>query len=178
MKLAPNPNAGMIRLCEHDGCEKRIYFTNISGFCELHLAVHRAINAKTRCKSCRGPVQARAKHQICFECQHPRPAWNPTLIVRRIVRAVADALRISERDIVSRSRASLLVAGRSAVAMILRERGYSCPQIAAAIGLADHSSVLNLLKRYDHYAQTFPVLYRVVEKHRGVTMQQLLAVAA
>jgi chromosomal replication initiation ATPase DnaA len=74
-----------------------------------------------------------------------------------LVRSVARARGVSAADVLSRSRSKSLVAARREVAVELRRRGKSFPQIARWLGLC-HTSVMHLcgVRSYGYQPRVAP----------------------
>ncbi len=82
------------------------------------------------------------------------PAIAPD-IVHLIVREVADDLKITRDDIFGPRKFDRFVAARYVLVTILRERGWSYPQMGKMLG-RDHSSIVHLAKFGDKYRRKYP----------------------
>lgn len=90
--------------------------------------------------------------------QHP----NIKIPAMTVLRMVADALLISESEILSPSRFRETVEARSVVVEVMRRQGMSYPRIGARLN-RDHSSVLTLCRSFPRRAAHRPVLGRLAD---------------
>jgi chromosomal replication initiation ATPase DnaA len=88
-----------------------------------------------------------------------------TIYQRGVVAAAASAFRLGEREIVSPSRRRGAVAARTAVAIILREAGYSLPQIGRVLK-RDHTTIMHCLSS-ECMARKVPGFLERLEMARG-----------
>ena len=93
-------------------------------------------------------------------------AWN-------VVESVARDFGIDPIEMTGKSRRKRLVHARSVVAMLLKQRGWSYPRIARAIGRGDHSTALYAVETFDIYAKHNVEVRESYHRHLG-----LMAVAA
>lgn len=94
-----------------------------------------------------------------FRYKAPRPHYGGTVQAEQIITKVCDALDIPREAFCSESRQKYLVAARSLVVKLLRERNttvYSYPRIAEIVGRGDHSTMINSMRKFDHYCDLFP----------------------
>ncbi|NML93781.1 helix-turn-helix domain-containing protein [Novosphingobium sp. TW-4] len=85
---------------------------------------------------------------------------------RMLIRAVAERFNVTEAEVLSAKRSSELIHARAIVAQELRRRGMSLALIGERLG-RDHTTILNLLRRVQSYADSNPVVARcLIEIHR------------
>lgn len=80
------------------------------------------------------------------------PSWykpRRPVFASEIISGVANDFGMGSADVIGKDRRVHYVAARSVVARILRNRGWSYPKIGMAIGGRDHSTVINLVNRFD-----------------------------
>lgn len=78
-----------------------------------------------------------------------------------LIRTVEQMLFLPEGSIKGPGRSRPYVQARGLVAVILRERGLTYPQIGDKLGGRDHSTAIFLVRRYPEYAAVNPALHRV-----------------
>jgi len=82
---------------------------------------------------------------------------------RDVVATVAKAFGLSYAEVVSDGRRTELVCARTVAALILRERGNSYPQIGRYLGNRDHSTIINLVSKYEKRLARHPEMGVVYE---------------
>lgn len=75
---------------------------------------------------------------------------------RDLIAAAASAFSLTYEEVVSPDRHTPHVCARSVAARILRERGNSYPQIGRYLGGRDHSTAINLHRKFDERAKRHP----------------------
>lgn len=93
---------------------------------------------------------------------------NHPPIATQIIFRTADAFKVSVRDLMSKDRCPLLVRARMVICVALRERGHSYPRIAQYINRIDHTSVIYLVKNYQHRVKYYPEMARALELVRAL----------
>ena len=78
-----------------------------------------------------------------------------------LIRTVEQMLALPEGAITSADRDRPYVQARALVSTILRERGWTYPQIGQKLGGRDHSTVIFAVRRYSFYAERDPRLAKV-----------------
>jgi hypothetical protein len=113
-----------------------------------------------------GTVYAPARVEIA-ECAIPDLSPRSH---REVVTSVAKAFGLTYADVVSRGRRTALVCARAVAARILRDRGNSYPQIGRYLGNRDHSTIINLIEKYEARVARYPEMGVVYEllKHAKV----------
>lgn len=103
--------------------------------------------------------------------RHPWPEWYapPTTQVpaAEIVRGVAKEYGVTPEDIKGKARSTIYVTPRSVIARILRDRGLSYPVIGRLMGGRDHSTIMNLLRRFDDRRERDPFMMSVYRAWKG-----------
>lgn len=94
-----------------------------------------------------------------YEFDPPRRAID-------IVGHVASAFGLDAEDITGKDRGAHLVDARSVVAKLLRERNHSYPQIGVVLGGRDHSTIINLIDKFDIYERRNPLVGMAFEELR------------
>lgn len=90
-----------------------------------------------------------------------RVSVAPLLIDR-----VSEALGISHGELIGEGRSYRFVMARAVVARVLRDRGWATTQIGRALR-RDHSTVINLLKRWPHWSAMSAEAAAAYEAERG-----------
>lgn len=97
----------------------------------------------------------------------PWPKWfkphGTRMPVSMIIKGVAFDFCVTPEQLISTTRSSSLVAARSVIARILRDRGHSFPVVGRLLGGRDHSTIMNSIRMFDIYAERDP---RVKEAYR------------
>lgn len=104
------------------------------------------------------PAEERPKRQA-FRYRRPAQPYTVTKYASRLIDDVCAALDIPREAFSSDSRQKFLVAARALVVKLLRERSvtlYSYPRIAEIVGRGDHSTMINAMRKFDHYCTLFP----------------------
>jgi len=78
----------------------------------------------------------------------PRSDWKADL------RALADFYGLTVEDITGKSRTKRIIPARHHAMAVLRQRGWSYPEIGRKLGGRDHSTVIHGIK--NHYERTRP----------------------
>lgn len=89
----------------------------------------------------------------------------PPFTEAALIRSVASDFGVTSNDICGRGRTTELVHARGVIAKILRMLGRSYPQIGKALGDRDHSTVINLISKFDTYLKTSDVVRLSFETH-------------
>jgi transposase len=97
---------------------------------------------------------------------------------KEMVRIVSPICGATPQAILSGSRYRPPVLARMAIARALRDRGVSLSVIAKAIGRGDHSTVHNLLGKFDGYARLYPTLGKAYEAIKHAEAQAAERMAA
>ncbi|ABD27445.1 hypothetical protein Saro_3010 [Novosphingobium aromaticivorans DSM 12444] len=95
--------------------------------------------------------------------KRPRLFAKVTVPSNVALKKVADALRISEAEILSGSRFAETVDARSVVAEIMLRQGMSYPRVGRRLN-RDHSSIINLHRKFPHRASRRPILAKLVDQ--------------
>lgn len=85
---------------------------------------------------------------------------------RALIASVARDFDMNPDDLTGKRKGSPYVHARSVVARILKERGWSAPEIGRKIGGRDHSSVLNSIKNFDIYDKMNPLVGESYRAHK------------
>lgn len=91
------------------------------------------------------------------------PYKSVTITAKDVVRTVADALDVPERDILGNSRFAPHVVARATCIKILRDAGMSFPTIGHRL-VRDHTTVRHAYLNYDRYAARNPRVVALVER--------------
>lgn len=108
-------------------------------------------------------AMARWRRQIGAETKKAGPPIIPALLSGDIVEAVASIFGCSRSELRSDKKAPHLVDARCAITVLLKGEGKSYPYIGSLLN-KDHTSALNLFRRYDQRATDNPLLREVVER--------------
>lgn len=112
----------------------------------------------------REPIVERTKDYIVIET----PLCNPFLgafMADNLVKSVARDFKLTAHDIRSDRRFKGLVHARAVIARILKERGWSYPRTARAIGRGDHSTAMNSVDKFTIYARENPLVQQSYDRH-------------
>lgn len=82
---------------------------------------------------------------------------------REVIETVARAFGLSYAELLGRGRRTALVCARTVAARILRDRGNSYPQIGRYLGNRDHSTIINLVVKYEKRLARHPEMGVVYE---------------
>ena len=107
--------------------------------------------------------------QKTFRYKSPKPSYGGTTYAAELLKQVCDGLQIPVEAFRSESRQKFLVAARALVVRLLRERNpaiYPYPRIAEIVGRGDHSTAINLMRKFDHYCTLFPEIAALYLKLR------------
>jgi hypothetical protein len=116
------------------------------------------------------PARARA-HPVSFtpDKRDPDPALAPAqsfFSVVELIDRVADDFGYSHGEVIGDGREARMIDARSVIVRILRERGWSFPQIGRAIGGRDHSTIINMWVKRDIYARRNADVLESFNRHR------------
>lgn len=101
------------------------------------------------------PQPERERDYIIIETTPSNPFVGP-FMASNLVKSVAQDFRFSVDEMCGERRHKPFVHARAVVARILKERGWSYPRIAHAIGRADHTTVINAVEKFDIYVRANP----------------------
>lgn len=97
------------------------------------------------------------------------PADNPFIgrysTARRLIATVAADHDRAPAEITGHGRSAYLIDPRALVAHFLRKRGYSYPEIGRAIGGRDHSTAINLVRKFDICCRRNPETAQSYHRH-------------
>jgi chromosomal replication initiator protein len=141
---------------------------------ETCLACHRAAQEKRRAEQ----EAARARKDVLAE-EARIAAYRAAVAAKRaciepienrampneIMTAVASAFAITLGELKGEARAKLYVSARTVAAKLLREEGSSYPMVARRMN-RDHSSIINLLNKWDKRVAKYPYMLTVYEALR------------
>ena len=96
-----------------------------------------------------------------YEPPAPRSPWAP------LIDSVASFFGIMPKAITGAAKRGRPVAARSVVIRILRDRGYSYPEIARAVGRKDHKTMIYYVEGFDARARNEPEIADCYEAHRA-----------
>jgi hypothetical protein len=91
----------------------------------------------------------------------PKPTYGRTSYADLVVAQVCEAMEIPHEVFFSLTRQKYVVAARSLVVKLLRERNpavYSYPRIAEIVGRNDHSTMIHAYQQFDNYCRMIPRL--------------------
>lgn len=114
----------------------------------------------------REPKQATS----AFRYKGPPPVYGSTTFADKVIDRVCDALELPRQTFFSSSRQKYVVAARSLVVKVLRERNtavYSYPRIAEIVGRNDHSTMIHSFQQFDNYCRMFPQIAELYAELRG-----------
>lgn len=89
------------------------------------------------------------------------------IYARELIRRAADALNVTEEQLLSPNRCDKLSHGRFAVMLALRSNGWSYPRIAAATRRQDHTTVIHGIRRARRMRCTNPAFNELLEAITG-----------
>lgn len=75
--------------------------------------------------------------------------------IRSVVEGIADEYGLTVQQVCGRKRSNLYIECRMEIAVKLRGRGYSYPEIAEALD-RDHTSIIHLIRRSKKHAAASP----------------------
>jgi hypothetical protein len=96
----------------------------------------------------------------------PPRVMRAPIFGRELVTSVARDFDISHGELIGDCRANEFVDARSVVSRVLHDRGWSYPQIGRLLGGRDHSTVINLVRKFDVYGRRNLVVMQSYERHR------------
>ena len=82
-----------------------------------------------------------------------------------VIRGVAEMFKMQPADIVGKDRHGIYIDARCAVALIMRERGLSYPQIGRFMD-RDHSTIVNLVNKAAKRIERNPLILAAMERLR------------
>lgn len=134
---------------------------NKTGFCmTCHVAARR--HSAKRCDVCDTVLTRKNRSGRCAEHRRKLRAAHPNDVVRQMIAKVAHVLGVTEGDILGQGHQRRLVEARSVIALALRRRGYSLPQIGHRLG-REHTSIGNILDNFTVYAARNPKVAEALE---------------
>lgn len=101
--------------------------------------------------------------EVVIVKKRPRLYANVTVTSAVVLKKVADALRISEAEILSGSRFAETVDARSVVAEVMLRQGMSYPRVGRRLN-RDHSSIINLHRKFPNRVSRRPILAKLVDQ--------------
>jgi len=119
------------------------YLANLKGWTARKAAEH--INAGL-------PVERRWKHNAAHSIQS-----------LALLKEIGAEMGVPVERIVGSGKSGRYVAARCVAAVVMRSRGMSFPQIGKRLG-RDHSTIVNLTHRFDHYADARPRMREIVRR--------------
>ena len=96
-----------------------------------------------------------------FRYRAPRTNHASTAHAERLIDDVCKALGIPRKVLLGKGRMKFIVAARSLIVALLRERSpdvYSYPRIASILKRMDHSTMIYSHQQFGHYFDLFPVV--------------------
>ena len=105
--------------------------------------------------------KAPPEREKVFRFRKPPPVYESTAYADQLIEDVAQALGITRTELLSASRFKFLVAARSLVVKLLRDRNpevYSYPRIASIMKRLDHSTMIYAHQQFGHYCKLYPVV--------------------
>lgn len=104
-----------------------------------------------------------------YRYKGPAPIYGTAVYADGVIDRVCEALDLPREMFFSDSRKKYIVATRSLVVKVLRERNtavYSYPRIAEIVGRKDHSTVIHSYQQFDNYCRLFPALTELLAELR------------
>lgn len=105
-----------------------------------------------------------------FKYRAPRTNHASTGYAEKLIDEVSEALDMPRDVLLGESRLKLIVAARSLICALLRDRStdvYSYPRIAAILCRKDHSTMIHSHQQFGHYCSIFPDVAALYEELRG-----------
>jgi hypothetical protein len=134
---------------------------NKSGLClTCYKAAQRA--KVKRCEMCDTLLSRKNRSGRCMDHRGPLREAKPNAIVREMLGKTAPLFKVAVQDILSQARKPDALHARCVVAVALRRRGYSLPQIGQRLG-RDHSSIKHLIENLPKYAMRDPLVTEALE---------------
>ena len=93
------------------------------------------------------------------------PPTNRPRLGTEVIRQVAEMFKMEPSDIIGKDRHEIYIDARCAVALIMRERGLSYPQIGRFME-RDHSTVINLTRKAAKRIERNPLILVALERLR------------
>ena len=93
------------------------------------------------------------------------PPTNRPRLGTEVIRRVAEMFKMEPSDIIGKDRHEIYIDARCAVALIMRERGLSYPQIGRCME-RDHSTVINLTRKAAKRIERNPLILVALERLR------------
>lgn len=108
---------------------------------------------------------------------YAKPAPPPTkvremrapLFGRELVTSVAADFDISHGELIGDCRSSTFVEARAVVTRVLHERGWSYPRIGCLLGGRDHSTIINLHRKFEIYARRNLTVRQSYNRHKPLS---------
>lgn len=94
-----------------------------------------------------------------------KPASDRPRVGTELINQVAAFFKLTFDDIVGKDRSRLFIDARCVVALIMRERGLSYPQIGRFMK-RDHSTIINLVEKADERIARNPLMLKALEALR------------
>lgn len=121
---------------------------------------------------CGDPIGHALLHRLVEAEQRDRP--SPRVNVRMILEKVSDLLEVSREQIMSQGRSRRVVLARTVVIYLARQMtAMSYPEIAAALGRSNHSSMISAVRRVEARRDE-TVRVALADGIRQVTLGQLI----
>ena len=91
------------------------------------------------------------------------PALSPSRSMKifeadRMIASVAGSFGLTHKDVVSSARGRRYLCARVVIIRLLRDRGWSFPEIGRRLGGRDHSTVTHANARFEHYCERYPLV--------------------
>lgn len=116
------------------------------------------------------PPQPNKKWVAPTPTNHPWPKWYTPPCQKfpfaDLVRLISADFGSNSTELLGATRTEDLVAARSIIIRILRERGHSFPMIGRLMAGRDHSTVINALNKFDYYAKRDPRVREAYNRYR------------
>ncbi len=100
------------------------------------------------------------------------PAKPPRFfgIANALVGHAAQAIRFTPDEVTGQRRHKMLIAARSAIAIVLLERGWSYPRIGRALN-RDHTTIVHAVQVWPARARTYPERLELLAELRRFASQ-------
>jgi hypothetical protein len=106
--------------------------------------------------------------------------FPPRLTMRSLIEAAAIVTGVPAEEITSRTKTDRLVRVRAVIAQVANQERlkagtrtvsrWTMPRIAKALGYTDHTTVLNLLEKWERYCRIDPTLPEKAERTKAMAM--------
>lgn len=110
-------------------------------------------------------AQARTDIQKVLQTIIDTPPSQRPRLGTEVIQKVAEIFKMQPSDIIGKDRHEVYIDARCAVALIMRERGLSYPQIGRFMD-RDHSTIINLTKKAAMRIQRNPLILVALERLR------------